>query len=336
MDNSSERISVIITGICGEIGSNFAKWLSENTDYHIVGLDNLSDGYLDNIKDIRKLTMYIRNAQDDLTDIFEKYNIVYCYSMAAFCSEGLSPFVRKFAYENNIMINANIINHCVKYNCKLIYLSSMSVYGEGISLPFTEDQQCRPVDPYGLAKFLCEEDIKIAAKQHGLRFSIIRPHNVIGVHCNIWSKYRNVIGRFMNQIKNDQPLTIYGDGEQKRAFSWALDYCPMLLKVAENDYSDPIFNIGGDKFYTLNQVANLLFIITGKNTGIQYLEPRYEVKNAYSDHSKAKTVLGFEDKTSLILMLSEMWNWAKVQPNRPVKEWDKFEIENGLYSYWKK
>jgi len=325
--------AILITGICGEIGSNFAEWLSENTDYEIVGLDNLSDGFLENI-DLSKVKFYLRNAQDDLTDIFENHDVKYCFSMAAFASEGFSPFVRKFSYENNIMITANLVNHCVKYKCKLIYLSSMSVYGRN-EVPFTEDQLPSPIDPYAIAKFASELDIKVAGEHHGLKWAIIRPHNVIGKNCNMWSRYRNVLGRFMNQIKHDQPLTIYGDGEQKRAFSWALDYCSSFLKVAENDYLDPIFNVGGDEFHTLNEVAEMLFEVTGKNTGKIYLQERHEVKNAYSDHSKAKEILGFEPKTNLRSMLEQMWNWAKVQPNREIKTFENIELTEGLYDFWK-
>lgn len=325
--------SILITGICGEIGSNFAKWLIEHTDYKVIGLDNLSDGYLDNI-DLTSVTFYLRNAQEDLSDIFERHNIKYCYSMAAFAAEGFSPFVRRFSYDNNIMITANIVNHCIKYKCKLIYLSSMSVYGRN-PVPFTEDQIPLPIDPYGIAKFASELDIQVAGEQHGLKWAIIRPHNVIGVNCNLWSKYRNVIGRWMNQIKNDQPLTIYGDGEQKRAFSWALDYCPVFLSVAENDYPDPIFNIGGDEFHTLNEVVDMLFEATGKNTGKLFLQERHEVKNAYSDHSKANKILGFEPKTDLKSMLEQMWTWAKVQPDREIKSFKNIELTEGLYDFWK-
>lgn len=325
--------SILITGICGEIGSNFAKWLCENTEYEVIGLDNLSDGYLENV-DLNKIKFYLRDAQADLTDIFEKHNIKYCYAMAAFCAEGFSPFVRKFSYQNNIIITANLINHCVKYKCKLIYLSSMSIYGRN-EVPFYETQTPNPIDSYGIAKFAGEMDIRVAGEQHGLNWAIIRPHNVIGRNCNIWSRYRNVLGRWMNQIKNNQPLTIYGDGEQKRAFSWVLDYCEPFLKVAENNYPEPIFNVGGDAFFTLNQVADLLFEVTGKNTGKVYLQERFEVKNAYSNHDKAKQILGFEPKTDLKSMLEQMWEWVKVQPNREIKTFENIELAEGLYEFWK-
>ncbi len=325
--------SILITGICGEIGSNFAQWLYENTDYDIIGLDNLSDGYLENV-DLSQIHFYLRDAQSDLSDIFESHDIQYCYSMAAFAAEGFSPFVRKFSYENNIMITANLINQCIKYNCKLIYLSSMSVYGRN-KVPFYETQICQPIDPYGIAKYASELDIQVAGEQHGLKWAIIRPHNVIGKNCNMWSKYRNVIGRWMNQIKNNLPVTIYGDGEQIRAFSWVTDYCESFLKVAENDYEYPIFNVGGDEFHTLNEVVDMLFEITGKPKNVVYLQERHEVKNAYSNHDKAKEILEFEPKTNLKQMLTEMWEWAKVQPNRPVKNFDNIELKEGLYDFWK-
>lgn len=107
-------------------------------------------------------------------------------------------------------------------------------------------------------------------------------------------------------------------------------------KVAVNDYDSPIFNVGGDKDFSLNEVAKMLIEISGKsNAKIIHLQPRHEVKTAFCDHTKAKNILGFVDKTPLNKMLIEMWNWAIKQPNRPVKSWDKYELNEGIYDFWK-
>lgn len=328
--------AICITGGAGQIGSNYLTWLSKNTNYDLICIDNLYGGYYENISNIKGLFFYLRDANDDLTDIFERHDIKYVYNMAAFAAEGCSPFMRKFTYTNGLLINANIINFCIKYSAKLIFLSSMSVYGRN-DVPFHEYQPLNPIDPYAIGKSASEQDIQVAAEQHQLKWAIIRPHNVIGRNVNMYDRYRNVLGIFMRQILNKNPITIYGDGEQTRAFSWAMDYCPVFLKVAENDYPDPIFNVGGDEYFTLNEVVSLLLDVVGKpDYPVVHLEPRHEVKDAYCDHTKVKTVVGFEPKTNLREMLRQMWEWAITQPNRPVKEFEKFELEDGLYSFWKK
>lgn len=325
--------SIIVTGCAGMLGSNFCDWLVKNhPEYKIIGIDNLFGGYLDNVNPM--VEFYPRDAGSNLRDIFEQNDVEYFYSFHSFSAEGLSPFVRKFNYRNNLVSLANIVNYCIEFDVKLIFASSMSVYGVGAP-PFKETDVCKPIDSYGIGKYACELDIQAGFEHHGLRYSIIRPHNIIGEKQNIWDRYRNVIGIFMRKLLNDEPLTIYGDGNQTRAFSWVHDYCEPFWKVAVNDYSDPIFNCGGDKHYTLNQVAEILFEITGKNTGIQYLEPRHEVKNAYCDHTKVKEILGYEDKTDLRYMLTVMWEWAQKQKSRTVTSMYPFiELKKGLYSFW--
>ena len=127
------------------------------------------------------------------------------------------------------------------------------MYGDQ-ETPFTEDKQPQPIDPYGMAKYAVECDLKMAHKQFGLRYNIVRPHNVLGIYQNIWDRYRNVIGIFIRKTLNGQPILVYGDGEQTRAFSdirYYMDPFDILL----NEFDGETFNIGADKFFTLNQVA---------------------------------------------------------------------------------
>lgn len=317
------------------LGSHFADWAIENhPEYEVVGIDNLEGGYLENVHP--KVNFYQMNVGDDLTHIFENRNVEVFYAFGCYSAEGISPFMRRFNYTNNLVSTANVVNFCIKYKVKLVYASSMSVYGHGTP-PFREDHPCFPIDPYGIAKYAGELDIQAAHHQHGLDYYIIRPHNIIGERQNIWDKYRNVIGIWMRQILNNEPLTIYGDGNQTRAFSWVHDYCPIFWGVGQKvQFKDKIFNCGGDQHYTLNEVANLLLEITKSPQEIVHLQKRHEVYNAYCDHSLIKSVMNFQESTNLKTMLEKMWNWAKVQPKRPIKEWDTFELEEGLYDFWKK
>jgi UDP-glucose 4-epimerase len=327
--------SILITGVAGLIGSRMAGWLLDNhPEYHVIGIDNLSGGYIENIPDgVEFYNLDI--ATQDLNEIFDKHNINYVYHFAAYAAEGLSPFIRKFNYINNLIATANIINKCIQYDIKrLVFTSSMAVYGIG-NPPFSEEDQPSPVDPYGVAKYACEMDIQIAGQQHGLDWCIVRPHNVYGINQNIWDKYRNVLGIWMFQKLNGQPLTIFGDGMQRRAFSFIDDCLPPLWNAAINqNASKQIINLGGKTETTILEAAHVLKEIMG-NTEIQFLENRHEVKHAFPTHEKSITLLDYSEKTSLKSGLEIMWQWALQQPSRKIQAWDKYEIDKGIYQFWK-
>jgi len=275
---------------------------------------------------------------DDISDLFKEYEFEYVYHLACYAAEGLSPFIRRFNYDNNIGATVNIINNCITYGVKrLIYTSSMSVYGRGINegVEFNEDDTPAPIDPYAISKYACEMDIKVAGEQHGLDWCIIRPHNVYGIKQNIWDKYRNVLGIWMYQILNNQPMLIYGDGEQTRAFSYVDDCMESFWNAATFDTaSKQIINVGGLKGISINVAAATLCDITGY-TNVKHKEARHEVKHAVPDGTKAIELLNFVEKTNLTTGLIKMWDWAKQQPMRPQYKWPSYEIEKGLYSYWK-
>lgn len=172
--------SILITGNAGLLGANLANWILENhPEYEVVGIDNLFGGYVENVDD--RVVFYKRELSfDSLTDIFDKHEFEYVFHLAAYAAEGLSPFMRKFNYSNNVLSTVNIINECIKHKVKrLIYTSSMSVYGWGLERGrvFCEDDRPEPIDPYAISKYACEMDIKVAGEQHGLDWCIIRPHN---------------------------------------------------------------------------------------------------------------------------------------------------------------
>ena len=211
----------------------------------------------------------------------------------------------------------------------------MAVYGEQ-EPPFTEDKKPQPIDPYGIAKYAVECDLKLAHEQFGLRYNIVRPHNVLGVYQNIWDKYRNVIGIFIRKSLNGEPILVYGDGEQTRAFSDIKYYMEPFDKLL-TDYDNEIFNIGADKYFSLNEVAETTQKIAkkyGYEVPIEHGEPRHEVKHAYCDHTKAKTMLEFKDETNLEDLIESVFVWAMAQPNRKVKRMD-YEVTKDLYDYWK-
>ena len=330
--------SILITGVAGLVGSRMADWIIENKpEYEVVGIDNLFGGYIENVNN--SVVFYKRElATDDISDIFDKHQPVYVYHCAAYAAEGLSPFMRKFNYSNNVLSTVNIINECIKHDVKrLVYTSSMSVYGHGQmdGTRFDEDDTPCPIDPYGISKYACEMDIKVAGEQHGLDWCIIRPHNIYGIKQNIWDKYRNVLGIWMYQTLNGEPMLIYGDGEQTRAFSYIDDNLEPFWKAATiPETSKQIINVGGIVPCTINEACKTLQGITGYDK-VVHMEQRHEVKHAVPTYQKSIDLLGYNQTTLLEDGLRQMWEWAKIQPMRERMKWDNYEITKGIYSYWK-
>ncbi len=327
-----------MTGVAGVLGSRLAHWLVENTSHEIVGIDDLSGGYIENVH--RKVDFRKGNLVDlgALQHLFHETKPEIVYHFAAYAAEGLSPFIRKFNYENNLIASANLITCSIQYNIKrFVFASSMSVYGNIYKPPFSEDLQQCPTDPYAIAKYAVELDLRVAYEQHGLNYTIIRPHNFYGVNQNIWDKYRNVLGIWIYQLINDQRPTIFGDGMQVRAFSYVDDSIIPFWNASQNDKCiGEIVNLGGIKEYTIKEACETLLEVTEAKVSPLYLEPRHEAKYAWSTWDKSVELLGFEHKIDLKEGLSIMWNWARTQPNRSRFEWEAFELDKGVYKYWKK
>lgn len=327
---------ILITGVAGLLGNNLSRHLIQK-GHSVLGIDDFSGGYKDLVHP--EVHLYECNLVDDqkVSYIFSTEKPDYVFHFAAYAAVGLSPFIRKHNYLNNVVASANIINACVNNNTKkLIFASSMDVYGTQ-ELPFVETQRPQPEDPYGIAKYAVEQDLHAARRLFGLNYTIVRPHNVFGVYQNIWDKYRNVIGIWIRQSLSGQTLTVYGEGKQMRSFSDVAFYMEPFEKLLEIGDGE-IFNIGADSHVSITEAAGRFASVAkhhGLNTSIVHLEPRDEVLAAYCDHSKAKKVLGFSDATDFERLIEKMIIWAKQQPHRPVK-FMNYEIEKGMYSYWKK
>jgi UDP-glucose 4-epimerase len=328
--------TILITGVAGLLGSRLADWIIENKpEYKIIGIDDLSGGYKENIHP--EVTLYqINLISDGINHIFETYKPEYVFHFAAYAAEGLSPFIRTYNYDNNLRATATIVNECIRHNVKrLIFTSTLAVYGHGYGGIFDENQIPKPIDPYGVAKYACEMDIQIAGEQHSLDWCIIRPHNVYGIKQNIWDKYRNVLGIWMYQYMNNEPMAIYGDGTQTRAFSYIDDNLePFWNAAVSPQASKEIINVGGIEEISINQACDTLIEVIGGGIK-QYLEQRHEVKHSIPTYQKSIDILGYEYKTSLKDGLTKMWEWAQQQPMKDRFVWSSYELDKGIYSYWK-
>lgn len=329
--------TVLITGVAGLIGSRFADWIIDNhPDVSVVGIDDLSGGYIENVNSKVKFYNHdLATSPKILQSIFSDHKPDVVYHFAAYAAEALSPFIRTYNYTNNLVATANLINESIRHNTsRFIFTSTMAVYGEGTP-PFAEDARRNPIDPYGVAKMGCEMDLEIAGVQHGLDWCIIRPHNMYGAKQNIWDSYRNVLGIWMYKKLNNLPFYIYGDGEQTRAFSYIDDSLPSFWRAGfEPAASKQIINLGGIHQISIKEAAHTLAEVVG-GAEIVHMPPRHEVKHAYPTWQKSVDILGFEHKTNLREGLAKMWEWVQTQPERPRQIWSQYELDKGIYDYWK-
>lgn len=330
--------NILLTGCAGLFGANISRYLTAQR-HNVIGIDNLSGGYLENIDDkafFYKMDLTEASALQDIFEIYKPKYVIHTAAMAAVC---LSPFIRNFTYTNNLVGYSNLINNSIKYNVeKFLNFSSMDVYGKN-QTPFLESYVPAPEDPYGISKYAIELDLASAHNQFGLKYNTIRPHNVAGIYQNIWDRYRNVLGIWIRQCINEQPITVYGDGSQVRAFSDIKYYMEPITKlIFDSSINNQIYNVGADQTISILDAAIMTQAVAekfGYNPKIVHLEPRDEVKEAYPSHDKAKRDLAFKDDTDLEKMISQMFEWALTQPNKEVKYVD-YEIEKNLYSYWSK
>ncbi len=324
----------LITGGAGFIGSHVAKHCI-NAGHQVVVLDDLSGGFEDHLPEG---AIFIKGSVTDhqlMAQIFDKYEFDYVYHLAAYAAEGLSHFIRRFNYNNNLIGSVNLINEAVKHHCKcFVFTSSIAVYGPG-QLPMREDMDPVPEDPYGIAKYAVELDLKAASEMYGLNHVIFRPHNVYGENQNIGDKYRNVIGIFMNQIMQQKPLTIFGDGSQTRAFSYIDDVAiPIARSVDCQEAYNNVFNIGADQPYSINELVEVVGKHFNIKPEINYLNARKEVKHAYSDHSKAHQVFGKNGSIKLDEGISRMAKWACKVGARKSMEFEEVEVRKNMPDGW--
>jgi UDP-glucose 4-epimerase len=324
---------ILVTGGAGFIGSHLVDYLI-NEGHRVVVLDDLSGGL---IKNINPKANFINGSINDykLVDSIVKQSDII-FHLAAYAAEGLSHFVRHFNYENNLMGSINLINSAIRHEVEhFVFTSSMAVYGKG-KPPFEESDVPCPEAPYGISKLAIEMDLKSANDLFGLNYTIIRPHNIYGERQYLGDPYRNVIGIFMNRIMQEKPLKIYGDGKQKRAFSYVGDIIPCLAKAPFIEKANKkIINLGSGKVYSLNELAKAVKKSMGTTIESIHTPPRKEVKFAFSTTKKSEDILSFKDKVSLQEGLSRMAKWAKsVGPMKPVL-WEKYEVTKNLPDFWR-
>ncbi len=327
--------NVLVTGGAGFIGSHVAIHLA-NQGFNVVALDDLSGGFRENLPENIHLEVGSILDRDLIERLFSTYSFQYVFHLAAYAAEGLSHFIKHFNYQNNLIGTVNLINASVNHKVRcFVFTSSIAVYGKG-QLPMTEDMQPMPEDSYGIAKFAAEMELKVSHEMFGLNYIIFRPHNVYGEHQNIGDRYRNVIGIFMNQIMQGLPMTIFGDGEQTRAFSYIADVAPLIAQSIQiPEAYNQIFNVGADQPYTVNELARVVAKAMGVEPNVKHLPARNEVVHAFSSHEKIARVFHVRPHTTLEEGVQRMADWARKVGARKSSTFNNIEIPIGLPASWK-
>ena len=326
--------TVLVTGAAGFIGSHVAKRCLE-LGMEVVGLDDLSGGFAENVPKGARL------VEGSVTDVslverlFREHRFRHVYHLAAYAAEGLSHFIRRFNYETNLVGSINLVNESVRHEVEsFVFTSSIAVYGAG-QTPMTEDLTPRPEDPYGVSKYAVELDLEAAHRMFGLRYVVFRPHNVYGERQNIADRYRNVIGIFMNQVMQGQPMTVFGDGTQTRAFSHVDDVAPIIARAPRVPAAgNQVFNIGADVPYSVNDLAAEVARAFGVEPRVTHLPARNEVLHAFSSHEKVARVFGQSPAVPLREGISRMAEWAKQRGAMAPVVFRNIEVRKNLPPSW--
>ena len=327
---------VLVTGGAGFIGSHVADALIAR-GHRVTVLDDLSGGFRENVP---AAASFVEGSITDyhLVDrVFRENSFDHVYHLAAYAAEGLSHFIKRFNYTNNVIGSVNLINAAVNTGVKtFVFTSSIAVYGGSTLPPMTEASPVEPEDSYGIAKHAVELELRACQELFGLNYVIFRPHNVFGPRQNIGDRYRNVVGIFMNQILQGRPMTIYGDGTQTRAFSYIDDVAPLMAEAIDAPASwNQTFNVGADQPYSLLQLATAVAKAMGVAPEVSHLEARHEVQHAHSTHDKARSTFGARPQTSLDEGLARMAAWVREHGARTSAAFESIEVTKNLPASWR-
>lgn len=325
----------LVTGGGGFVGSHVAEELVRR-GHQVTVLDDLSGGFLENIPIGCEFVKGSITDVNLVNELFGLSSFDYVYHLAAYAAEGLSHFIKRFNYNNNLIGSVNLINASVNSGVKcFVFTSSIAVYGSTPQLPVIEDATLHPEDPYGIAKLAVEHELRVSQDVFGLDYVVFRPHNVYGERQNIGDKYRNVVGIFMNQILQAKPMTVFGDGTQTRAFSYIGDVAPIMAEAIDLPAArNQVFNVGADQPYTINELAQAVARAMGVMPEVHHLPTRSEVVHAYSSHRKVRSVFGEREPTSLDDGLRKMADWVRQVGARTGQRFSDVEVRKNFPKAW--
>jgi UDP-glucose 4-epimerase len=324
-------MAVLVTGGAGFIGAHVARRLLE-ADREVVVLDDLSGGYEANVPAGATFVDGSVTDPELVDELFRAHEFSHVFHLAAYAAEGLSHFIRRFNYTNNVIGSVNVLNASVRAET---VASSIAVYGPA-QTPMSEEVVPEPEDPYGVAKYAVELDLAAAQRMFGLDYTVFRPHNVYGELQNLADPYRNVIGIFMNQLMSGRAMTVFGDGSQTRAFTHIDDVAPVIARSIEvPEAANEVFNVGAETPYTVLHLANeVAAALDVADLEIDFLPARKEVVHAFSDHAKLHRVFGEQPTVPLEEGLRRMARWALEAGVREPIRFESVEVLRNMPPSW--
>jgi UDP-glucose 4-epimerase len=327
----------LVTGGAGFIGSHVADELIR-AGHRVVVFDDLSGGMRENVPPAAHFERGDICDPSAVDNLFHLFRFDYVFHLAAYAAVGLSHFIRRHNYTNNVIGSVNLINAAVNagtVKC-FVFTSSISVYG-GNGTPKHEDDPLAPEDPYGIAKCAIEQDLRATHAVFGLPYIIFRPHNVYGERQDFGDRYRNVVGIFMNQALRGEPFTIFGDGQQTRGFTHVSDVAPIIARsVTVPGAYLRTMNIGGDSAHTINELAEVVAEAMGVLPRVRYVPARLESAHALATHHRVHEIFGRPASlVSLRVGLARTADWVRRHGPRQPTLFSALEIEQNLPTPWR-
>ena len=323
-------MKIIVTGGAGFIGSHLAEFLIKK-GHRVIIIDNLSTGRLNNIKSFKNKVKFIKadiSKWGKWTEIFKNAQIVFHLAALA----DIVPSIQnpKEYFQSNVVGTENIISASVKYKVKqIIYSASSSCYGIPKSYPTSETESIKPQYPYALSKNLGEQILMHYAKVYGIKVTSFRLFNVYGTRSRTSGTYGAMFGVFLAQKLKGKPLTVVGDGCQKRDFTYISDIVHAFYKAIRVKKNFEIFNLGTGRPTSVNSIVKLLgckSINIPKRPG----EPDLTSANI----NKVKKELNWKPKISIkegvknLLNDIDYWNnaplWTPKKIKVATKDWFKY------------
>ena len=272
-----------VTGGAGFVGNNIVKLLI-NEGHEVIVIDNLHTGKLKNLEGVlEKIKFYKIDIRDknELEKILNDVDGIFHEAALTIVQES---FVKQDEYfDVNVKGTENIFEIAKKYNIKVVFASSSSIYGDSKEVPINENSSKNPINPYGETK-LQDEILAKKYSNQGVKIIGLRYFNIFGKGQT--GSYAGVITKFLKNIELKKPLIIYGQGNQIRDFIHVKDIAEANFTIMTSDIGQGFFNIGTGKANSINELASIMIKISNHKEGISYLEPlNGDVKESKADTS---------------------------------------------------